>query len=712
MKILSTFSLFFISFASYSQFYFYSSKNKLHTIDSLEAVIGSNFSNLPVLGTYSVVMSEKDYLPDGKSLRFAKSVQVMDSSITNFKRFQGSTQTYWLAKIKADGAKWMSVLCSDFKLPRGASLYIFSEDGKELAGPIHRTDSKKLIMNSGMFHSTSVTLLLIEEGVKDRPTAQFKISEIWYGLRDEEKTNRARMANVPPDVVCYFPEWQNESNGIAELTGIEAQCTCTLLNSENQDRTPLIISSRHCITNRNFDTNLTQQERDRLNNAILDFGRRNIVCGVENIQRNFRTVGAKYLDSWFWTDHLLFTLDNLNLPLDANYLGWNRSQTGGFSPGTGIHHPNDQPQKISFGSVSDISSNEKYEVTWSIGSTSGGSSGSALFNTSHQVVGNLSYGTSVDAYGKLYKSWQTPVGGVGFFISPFQNLGSMGHLIPLRIDGPKEVCYGQNATISMPNLRANETISWNINGGGLQTVSTATHSITLTPSSSASNGMATITATITQPGVGTFTAVHTLHVGAPSSASGIVLHNSTTNHQANNYGTINLCSGTYNNLYIQSSLTTLTGAQWSFPGGWSYWTSGINAYVNPLGPGNSIYVQATNQCGTASFPSTYSTNLNGCGGYYSYVVYPNPAKDVLTIEFEDTIEEKSFPEKFELFNEKSAKNVLAVDASSTTKQKELKGTKRLLIDVSVLPRGKYILRVTQEKSDDAEKFKSINIVLE
>jgi hypothetical protein len=102
------------------------------------------------------------------------------------------------------------------------------------------------------------------------------------------------------------------------------------------------------------------------------------------------------------------------------YLGWDRNTPG--SGGVGIHHPSGDVKKIStytmmpqstaYSSNTVDPNGNHWRVVWSSGTTEGGSSGSALFNGNHRIIGQLHGGwancnnlNEPDWYGKFSVSW-------------------------------------------------------------------------------------------------------------------------------------------------------------------------------------------------------------------------------------------------------------------------------------------------------------------
>jgi hypothetical protein len=394
----------------------------------------------------------------------------------------------------------------------------------------------------------------------------------------------------------------------------------------------------------------------------------------------------------------------------VNYLGWSRD--GASSKDIMIAHPQGNPQKYSEGNYT-FSDPWKYEISWTLGSGEEGSSGGPLFTTSHQIVGMNSYGTGVaNRFGKISASW---TGGNAAerqlkpWLSPNQDLNSMSHLIPLLTTGPDRVCYGSQATITMPNLRSSEIANWSVSPN-LNIVSYTNNSVIVTPSSASSSGTGTITATVNGQIVS-----QQISVGTPG--DNIIITNNTTGNQSNG-NTILLCQNQSNNLQV-SAINPVSGgnealaAQWTFPSGWSY-TNLYDTYtsVTPTNYG-TIDVKVQNQCGWSGPQyGHFNANLTNCGGYYGYSVAPNPAKDKLYIYFNGLDKEpKQFPEKYELFDEVTARKVLSFDAKDERSLSQIRTNKSVEFDVTILPRGRYFLRITRE-NDSKSKVDIVHILLE
>lgn len=200
-----------------------------------------------------------------------------------------------------------------------------------------------------------------------------------------------------------------------------------------------------------------------------------------------------------------------------------------------IHHPSGDPQKISISydgvSTSTFNSN-MWGVDWDVSITEGGSSGAPLFNQNYSLVGQLRGGASScnnragnDRFGKLSSSWYG--GGatntqLKYWLSPNQDLQSIGKLNRARIIGPDVLCYGSQATYTMPNFPPNLSAAWAISGG-LQAISTTNNSITVTPRSSTTGEIGFVRAIYN----GVQVATDSMQVGLPA-GNGVRMFNSTT----------------------------------------------------------------------------------------------------------------------------------------------------------------------------------------
>jgi hypothetical protein len=226
------------------------------------------------------------------------------------------------------------------------------------------------------------------------------------------------------DVMCYQGTWGNESNAVARILfqdgGSSYVCTGTLVNDlDTTTQIPYFLTANHCIDTQASASSM--QSRWFYRSSACNSG---VVGSPVNL-----TGGATLVYNSGTTDTSLLRLASTP-PGGAMYAGWSVSTAPSVgSAVTGIHHPNGDLQKISFGAISGYQtctpsggSTESFSchnaasssatfmsVTWSSGMTEPGSSGSGLFlNNGHYLLGQLygGDGTSctdrgTDTYGRF-----------------------------------------------------------------------------------------------------------------------------------------------------------------------------------------------------------------------------------------------------------------------------------------------------------------------
>ncbi len=239
----------------------------------------------------------------------------------------------------------------------------------------------------------------------------------------EKISKIGQAASCEIDVSCYS-EWSPESKSTAKITFVDSGssflCSGTLLNDASSSGTPYFLSANHCITNQTVASTLQ-----------TFWFYRSAACnsGTLNPEFQTRTGGATLLYGSQATDTSFMQLSDLP-PAGALYAGWSPNAPELYAYVAGIHHPQGDLQKISFGrflSFQDCTatnpdtgtyqctfankSNGKFlDIAYASGITEGGSSGAGLFETIgnvHYLVGQLRggnpscYGSGSDEYGRF-----------------------------------------------------------------------------------------------------------------------------------------------------------------------------------------------------------------------------------------------------------------------------------------------------------------------
>ncbi len=207
------------------------------------------------------------------------------------------------------------------------------------------------------------------------------------------------------DSTCH-PDWADQASGVAGLDAISSPgsffCTGTLLtDSDDSTETPYILTANHCLSTQTAANNLEvywfYQTSACDGTAPSPLVVPRTTGGADLLVTTTLTAG---------TDFCLLRLRNAPDP-GAAFVGWAAYAYGAGNPTTCIHHPRGDFKRITFGThtavldgqnpsiygdtciSTDLAVNRFYQSTWAQGTTEGGSSGSPLFNSRKQIIGQL-----------------------------------------------------------------------------------------------------------------------------------------------------------------------------------------------------------------------------------------------------------------------------------------------------------------------------------
>lgn len=217
------------------------------------------------------------------------------------------------------------------------------------------------------------------------------------------------------DSTCYN-DGASERNAIARMVYVKSGgaylCTGTLLNDGNSSGTPYFLSANHCISEQTVASTLQ-----------TNWFFRSSACNSGALQSSStrKVGGARLLYASADTDVSFMQLNDTP-PAGAVFAGWDATSVAAGSSIIGLHHPRGDLLKLSMGAVAGQSSCSStsatqfqcvgstgnfYRVTWSQGTTEGGSSGSAIFRAG-KVIGTLYGGSAIcsnratlDYYGRF-----------------------------------------------------------------------------------------------------------------------------------------------------------------------------------------------------------------------------------------------------------------------------------------------------------------------
>lgn len=193
-----------------------------------------------------------------------------------------------------------------------------------------------------------------------------------------------------------------------------ATCTGTLVNDKANSRIPYFLSAGHCV-----------YDQTRASSITFYWFFRSPRCNAgERSPASVKQFGGATMLATSQVDMTLLEL-NEDPPANAVFAGWDATTQAVGTPVIGLSHPSGDLLKMSLGSIRSHTSYNRpewlvYGVTWTEGTTEGGSSGSALFVNGF-VTGVLWAGSAScrslggeDVYTRLdlaypdFKQWLNP----------------------------------------------------------------------------------------------------------------------------------------------------------------------------------------------------------------------------------------------------------------------------------------------------------------
>jgi lysyl endopeptidase len=377
-------------------------------------------------------------------------------------------------KVRAIRAVSLSLEFENFHLPDSAEMYLYSSDGTMLTGPVTSNENKPSgIWGSDVYRKDAV---VIEIKMPETQVNQFsaKIVAAGYGFKElpsaSSRFGDAGSCNV--NAICPAGNgWDFEHGAVALILDSQGgSWTGTLINNTCNNLVPYVLTASHAAT---------LAASQPIGKWRFIFQYKSSTCAPEQDGTKYLLFnGAQLRANSSWSDFALVEMDQTPPPnVGINYAGWDR--TGAVSPnGTSFHHPQGDVLKLSYeanpvlrspypGATAGV-----YWLTdWNLGVTEKGSSGAALFNNDHRIIGQLRGGYSScsgtdmrDYFGAFDVSWAgsaTAATRLKDWLDPANTNATTlvgiaaGHY---SITGPAQFCTVANYSIT--NLPAGAVVSW------------------------------------------------------------------------------------------------------------------------------------------------------------------------------------------------------------------------------------------------------------
>ena len=349
---------------------------------------------LPPVDEVSLLM-EDDQLEQPAPLRFGVQVPV-DLSLADGQWVQVEGGRVWRCEVEAIGSLNTRLHLRGLHLGAGEQIYLDAPgDDASTVGPIEDVGPFGNGEAWGVFTNGPVARLewFVPDGVQ-ATALPFDGLEYAHGYRDIFGMTTQQLTGACHNQPACYPTWSDLSNAAGRIAftrnGGNFACSGQLMATVAADETPYFSTANHCIK--------TQAEA---NSAGLRFFYRAGECGGSMDAWVAVSGGTDLVATHAASDSTLLMIRGA-LPSNVHWAGWLTTNPANGTASVCIHHPNGYPQEISFGSKigTDNGCGTSYgpnwsRMVWSLGVTEGGSSGSALYEESTQMLyGVLTCGTS------------------------------------------------------------------------------------------------------------------------------------------------------------------------------------------------------------------------------------------------------------------------------------------------------------------------------
>ena len=326
----------------------------------------------------------------------------------------------WRVAISAPDAVAINLRFGQFRMPEGASVFVYDTDKTHFLGSFTRENNKKWgsLAIGNCYADEIVVELHLPNGAPANWSLQIdQIVHCYRGMKSNfelsnTESNRGPFGNSGAcNIGINCPEgvdWQVEKKGVALIaSGGFAICSGSLVNNTAMDGTPYFLTANHCLGGET--------------NWVFYFHHEAETCSGNTGPTDMSISGSTLKASNGGSDFGLLELSSTP-PADWNvqYCGWDNSDAETVTAATGIHHPSGDLKKICHENDSPYHTSQFGAQVWFIdeweeGVTEGGSSGSPLFDQNHRIIGQLYGGYAAcsgsqnngeaDWYGRFGVSW-------------------------------------------------------------------------------------------------------------------------------------------------------------------------------------------------------------------------------------------------------------------------------------------------------------------
>jgi hypothetical protein len=334
----------------------------------------------------------------------------------------------WRTRVYSANAQTLNFHFDQFRLPPDGALWIYDAQGRQIDGPYTESSATP----DGQLWTAVVpgetAVLELRVPAAEKSLTQLHLAEVNHGFRGfSGKAGTGSFGDAgscETDVACPAGQpWLNEARALARISiNGNTLCSGQLINDIPQDNTPYFLTAFHCgVTS------------STAGSVVFYWNYQNASCGGNGQEPSFQTQsGATFVAGDQGSDFTLVKTAQLPSPSFHLYQSGFDASTSTPQSGAVVHHPEGDVTKISTYSTPAKTSTTSlcegsivaglclgsshtittWDITYSQGITEPGSSGSALYNQNHRIVGQLSGGNTScsnsggdDVYGRTDVAW-------------------------------------------------------------------------------------------------------------------------------------------------------------------------------------------------------------------------------------------------------------------------------------------------------------------
>ena len=320
----------------------------------------------------------------------------------------------WRVALFCPGAKGIGVIFSDYVVPEGAHVFLYNHQGDRLGGFTAQSNPGHQVLGVQPVKGDHLTIEYVEPA-NVAGQGSLTIGTVTHvyrspGMGFDRDLGDSGACNV--NTICPSgDDWRPEIRSVALVLAGGGSCTGTLVNNCANDSIPYFLTANHCL-----------EGGATPDTWVFRFNWDSPVCDpTENGPTDMTVSGSTQLVANPGSDMLFLQLNSQPPPeFDVTYSGWDA--TGAVpDSGTCIHHPRGDIKKISHdnnpqaqANAIDVGSGPAdcwHVFNWDSGTTEPGSSGSALWNQDHRIIGQLYGGAATcdnnvdDYYGRFDVSY-------------------------------------------------------------------------------------------------------------------------------------------------------------------------------------------------------------------------------------------------------------------------------------------------------------------